>query len=239
MIAQRMIVPGLRVCRVWLCVSVLLGLIVPRASGQAADNAAILSAWLNAQTNIQTWEADFVQTRNLKTLTQPLTASGHVWFHAPNRFRWEIRAPTRSIAVREPDQMLVLYPKLKYAERYPLDAGKAGPWKDTLSLLDAGFPRSRDEVESRFSILSQTTADGVHALALRPKSETARRIMPQITIGIDAANYTLRSTELQFTDGSTMQNAFTNAVMNGKIDESVFHPELGADWKITEPFKGK
>ncbi|MDB6111827.1 MAG: LolA family protein [Pedosphaera sp.] len=208
-----------------------------QALAQPADNTATLSAWLNAQTNIQTWEADFVQTRSLKALTQPLTATGHVWFAAPNRFRWELGHPARTMAVRQPDQLLVIYPRLKHVERYPLDSAKAGPWKDTLALLDAGFPRSRAEVESRFNILSQTTTNHIHELALQPKSEAARRLMPQIKIAFDTNDFSLHSTELQFADGSTMQNVFTNAILNPKIDESVFKPKIEGDWKVTEPFK--
>src|SRR5678815_5093318 len=56
----------------------------------AADNNRLVDSWLNAQTNIQTWTADVVQTRNLKSLARPLSKEGRVWFAAPNRFRWEI-----------------------------------------------------------------------------------------------------------------------------------------------------
>ena len=49
----------------------------------AADNMRLADSWLNAQTNIQTWSADVVQTRNLKSVAQPLTAEGRVWFAAP------------------------------------------------------------------------------------------------------------------------------------------------------------
>ena len=206
--------------------------------GGGADDA-LLTGWLNAQTNFQTWEADFVQTRNLKSLTQPVTASGHVWFSAPNSFRWEITNPLPTIAVRQGAQMLVLYPKLKRGERYALDSDKAREWKDTLALLDAGFPRSREQVESRFRIVSQSTSNGVHEIALQPKAEAARRIMPEIKIGFDAANFALRSTALKFADGSTMENVFTNAMLNPKIEASEFNPPIGSDWKITEPFKGK
>lgn len=222
---------------VWTYFCLLLGVLCRPMTGLAADDSALLSAWLNAQTNIQTWSADFVQTRTLKSLTQPLTATGHVWFEAPNRFRWELGKPPQTIAVRQPEQMLLVYPRLKRVERYPLNQAEPGPWKDMLALLDAGFPRSRSEVESRFNILSQTTENGVHAVILQPKVESARRMMPEITIAFDTTTFLLRSTELKFMDGSTMKNVFNNAVLNPKIDEALFNPPIGADYKITEPFK--
>src|SRR5436190_174385 len=86
----------------------------------AGGASSFLGAWLNSQTNIQTWSAEVIQTRALKSLTQPLTASGHVWFAAPNRFRWELGNPPQTIALRQPEQMLVIYPKLKRVEKYPL-----------------------------------------------------------------------------------------------------------------------
>ena len=63
----------------------------------ASDTNSSLGAWLNAQTNIQTWSAEVVQTRALKSLTQPLTATGHVWFAAPIRFHWELGHPPQTI----------------------------------------------------------------------------------------------------------------------------------------------
>ncbi len=215
----------------------LLGVFYGSMRGLAADNDALLSAWLNAQTNIHTWSADFVQTRTLKSLTQPLTAAGHVWFEAPNRFRWELGNPPQTIAVRQPDQMLLIYPRLKRVERYPLNTAGAGSWKDMLALLDAGFPRSRAEVESRFNILSQTTENGIHEVTLQPKAESAQRMMPEIKIAFDTSDFSLRSTELKFMDGSTMKNAFTNSVLNPKMDESVFNPKIDPSYKVSEPFK--
>ena len=35
-------------------------------------------------------------------VNQVLTESGHVWFAAPNRFRWELGHPAKTIAVRQP-----------------------------------------------------------------------------------------------------------------------------------------
>ena len=229
----RSAIPARLVC--FCLVPAVAGFVLQQVFAQPLDAGDPVSAWLKAQADLRTWSADFTQTRTLKSLAQPLTATGHVWFAAPNQFRWELGHPPKTIAVREPDQMLVIYPNLKRAERYALN--QAGPWRDMLALLDAGFPRSRSDIESRFAILSQTVANGVCQLTLQPKRESARRLMPQITISFDTNTLVLRSTELQFADGSTMENVFGNAVSNPKIDASVFNPEIPGDYKISQPFQ--
>ncbi len=203
----------------------------------ASDTASVLTLWLHSQTNIQTWSAEVIQTRALKSLTQPLTAGGHVWFAAPNRFRWELGDPPQTIAVRLADQMLIVYPRLKRAEKYPFTGNQTGQWRDTLALLEAGFPRSQGELESRFRVVHETTSDHVHEVTLQPRSASARRLMPQIKVAFATNDFSLRATELQFADGSTMRNDFTNAVLNAKLDESLFAPKLDADYKLVEPLQ--
>src|SRR6185436_8613889 len=100
-----------------LGIALFIGLLnLPWSASRAADTNAVLDAWLATQTNLHTWTADLTQTRTLKTLTQPLTATGHLWFGTPNRFRWELGSPARTIAVRNADEMFVIYPRLKRAE---------------------------------------------------------------------------------------------------------------------------
>ena len=203
----------------------------------ASDASTLVSSWLNAQTNIQTWTADVVQTRNLKSLARPLSKEGRVWFAAPNRFRWEIGTPAETIAVRKSDEMLVIYPRLKRAERFPLDQENAGPFKDTLALLDAGFPRSRADLDARFTIASQSLSNELCTLVLQPRSPSARRMMPELRIAFGTNDWTLRSTELKFADGSTMHNAFRNPKLNPPVDEKLFSPAIEADIKVVEPMK--
>ena len=210
-------------------------------SGQlrASGTSQLLASWLTSQTNIQTWSAEVIQIRTLKSLTQPLMATGRVWFAAPNRFRWELGHPPQTIALRQPEQMLVVYPKLKRAERYPLTGNHSGPWTDTLALLEAGFPRSQSELESRFQIESEATASGIHEVTLQPRSASARRMMPHIKIAFATSDFSLRATELQFADGSSMRNDFTNAVMNPKLDDSLFTFDLDPAFKVIEPLTKK
>jgi outer membrane lipoprotein-sorting protein len=208
------------------------------SAAPSVENPA-LDKFLSAQTNLQTWSADLTQIRRLKTLTQPLSATGHVWFAAPNRFRWEIGSPAQTIAVRGADDMLVIYPQLKRVEKYPLRGEAMGQWKDTLALLEAGFPRSRADIEQRFKIISVASSNDVYRAVLQPRSTAARRMMPQITIEFAASDFQLRATELQFGDGATMRNEFRNAQLNPPPDDSLFTPKIEPDFKVVEPMKAK
>ncbi len=203
----------------------------------AAETPLVLQKFLSAQTNLQSWSADLTQTRRLKTLTQPLVSTGHVWFAAPLRFRWEMGTPAQTIAVRNTNDLLVIYPRLKRVEKYPLTGERMGQWKETLALLEAGFPRSQADIEKLFKVLSTAQTNDVHYVALQPKSFSTRRVMPQITLAFGADDFQLRATELRFGDGSTMRNEFTNARKNPKLDDALFAPMIDADFKIVEPMK--
>jgi len=202
----------------------------------ADETSSVLDAWFAAQKNLHTWSADFVQTRALKSLTQPLIAQGHIAFAMPNDFRWELGRPAQTIALRHGDEMFVIYPRLKRAEQYPLGAGTPTEWRDTMSLLQAGFPRDRKEFDAQFKILSLTETNGTWDMALEPKSAFARRMMPELRVGLATNDFSLVSTELVFVDGSRMRNDFTNAVLNPVLDETLFEWSPPADYKVTHPF---
>jgi outer membrane lipoprotein carrier protein len=217
---------------VGMIVFILIGV-----TASAAQTNSLVSTWLNSQTNIRTWSADFVQTRTLKSLTQPLTATGHVWFAAPDRFRWELGRPAQTIAVRARDELRVISPGLKRVERYPLSGNQTGQWRDALALLEAGFPRGEADLTAQFQILSQSVSNRICSLALQPRSAAARRMMPKITLDFGTDDFALRATELQWADGSTMRNDFQNARLNEPMDEALFAPEIDREFKIVEPLK--
>jgi len=206
------------------------------AALRAADTNAVLDAWFAAQANVHFLSADFVQTRTLKTLVQPLVATGHLWFSPPNQFRWELGSPAQTIALRHADEMFVIYPRLKRAEHYPLGASAPRAWRDAMSLVDAGFPRTRKEFNSQFQIQSLTETNGLWVVALQPRSAAARQIMPELRVSLAAGDFSFAGTELVFVDGSRMRNDFSHVVANGALDENLFQWKPPADFKVTEPF---
>jgi outer membrane lipoprotein-sorting protein len=196
----------------------------------------VLDAWFAAQARVHTLSADIVQTRTLKTLVQPLVADGHLWFSLPNQFRWELGRPAQTIALRHADDMFVIYPRLKRAEHYPLGASAPRAWRDAMSLLDAGFPRTRQEFDAQFQIQSLTQTNATWLVALQPRSAAARQIMPELRVSLATNDFSLAATELVFIDGSSMRNDFTHAVANAALDENLFQWKPPADFKVTEPF---
>jgi outer membrane lipoprotein-sorting protein len=220
----------------WVCLLLIAAGCGPRPA-RATEADAALTAWLDAQAGIRTWSAGFTQTRTLKALAQPLVTTGRVWFAAPNRFRWELGEPAQTIAVRQAEQVLVIYPRLKRAERYPLAGAASQPMAAALTLFEAGFPRDRADLERRFRIRSLTVRDDQAELRLEPRSSAARRLMPEIRLGFGMRDQRLRMTELRFADGSTLRNDFTGAVLNAAVDDAVFDPVIDTDFQVSEPLR--
>ncbi len=204
---------------------------------QAESGTALLERWISAQTNLQTWTADCRQTRSLKVLSQPLVATGKVWVIPPDRFRWELGQPAQTVALRQPDQLLIIYPRLKRVEKYPLRGAQPGPWKDALALLEASFPRSREDLESRFRVLSVIESNSTLQVTLQPRSLSARKFMAELEVSVSTNGYSPLATELRFSDGSSMRNDFTNVVVNASLGQELFTATLDPSYSVVEPLR--
>ncbi|MFM1944472.1 MAG: hypothetical protein RI897_3454 [Verrucomicrobiota bacterium] len=204
----------------------------------SADNPASpegLNRWLAQQADIQTWSAEVTQTRTLQSLAQPLTTQGRVWFKAPNLFRWELGQPARTIAIREPEQLVLLYPRLKRAEIYPLTGDKTGPWRSSLTLLEAGFPRQQDDLTTQFNVLKVETSGESSIVHLEPKAAEARRWVTSIQVTLRTTNLNLEATQLTFADGSTLRNEFHNAQPNSEINPDLLKASIPSDFETSLP----
>jgi len=204
-------------------------------AARAAELTPVLDNWFSALTNLHSFTADVIQTRTLKVLSQPLVSTGKVWVVIPNRFRWEIGQPAKTIALRQPDTLFLIYPRLKRAEKYPLNDEQPGPWRDALALLEASFPRSREDLESHFRVLSVTQTNANYELRLQPRNALARQMMAEISITVHTNDFSLAATEMTFADGSRMRNDFTNIVLNPVLGEAMFDAQLEAGVTVVEP----
>ena len=203
----------------------------------AAETNDVLNSWLAAQANLKTWTADLTQTRTLTTLKQPLQSKGHLTFEAPNRFRWELGNPAQTIAIRTTNELLVIYPRLKRVERFPLGGAGNEPWRDALALMDAGFPSNRAELESRFKLQSLSITNDFARIVLEPRAAMAKRFMSEVQIFLRTNDFSMAANQLQFADGSILRNDFTNAVANPSVLPNAFAAEIPSDYEVVEPMK--
>jgi outer membrane lipoprotein-sorting protein len=206
------------------------------AVSRAAGPDDQFDKWFAVQTNLQSWSADFIQTRSLKVLAQPLVSAGKVWVK-PGEFRWELGQPVQTIVLRRPDQLLIVYPRLKRAERYSLDGVPSGPMKDALALLDASLPRDRATMEQHFRLLSATETNSILQMLLQPRSNSARKFITEIMIGFHTNDFSIAATAMKFADGSSLRNDFSNVVMNRPVDPALFEVKLPPDCTVVEPLK--
>jgi outer membrane lipoprotein-sorting protein len=202
----------------------------------AAPDDAQFNKWFEVQTHLQSWSGDFIQTRTLKVLNQPLVSTGRVWV-THEAFRWELGQPVQTVVLRQPDQLLIIYPRLKQAEKYPLGAVPSGPIKDALALLDATLPRDRATMEKNFQLLSAAQTNSILQMTLQPRSESARKFIAEVIIGFHTNDFTIAATEMRFADGSSLRNDFTNVMLNQPIEPGKFRMDLAPDYSVVEPLK--
>lgn len=215
-------------------------LLLPRtfeAKAGPDSSREFVYAWLGEQAKVRTWSADVVQVRNLKSLARPLKSRGRVWFRLPNRFRWQLGDPPRTIAVRKDDELLVIYPRLKQVERFAAGADVDPAWRQALALLEVGFPRDADTFFAQYEIVSTRRLKKSWEFELRPASEMARRLLERVKLKIATSDYSLLATELVFPDGSTMTNQFLHRRLNPDLDESLFDFELEEGYTVVDPLK--
>jgi len=197
----------------------------------------ILSAWLEAHAQLKTWSAELVQTRHLAALAQPLVSTGQVYYCKPGLFRWELGQPAETIAVRSTNELWLIYPGLKRAERYLIDPNQAGPMRDALTLMEAGFPRDEETLRKQYRIATQSLTNGLSSVVLEPRSSSAKRLIGRVSLTFQTNVFTLASSEIEFADGSRLENQFRHGESNEPLPPGTFSNQVPSDFKVVEPLK--
>lgn len=208
------------------------------APAEKPQESAALNQWLAHQQTVDTWTADVKQTRKLKVVKRPLTTPGRIWFVGPRRFRWELGQPVRTLAFRREQQLLVLYPQLKRAEKYEFASVHDPALQQARLLMDVGFPAEPNAFHREYELLDQGETETVHRFSLRPRQEQARSLLTGLTLQVRKSDWALLETEMQFPDGSSMSNTFTGHQFNIELPDDILEPDLEG-YTLEEPLKGR
>ncbi len=210
----------------------------PLAADDAAESKKVLDQWLQRQAAIHSWSADVVQIRQLKTLSRPLETGGHVWFEQPNRFRWQLGDPPRTIAVRTEDSLMIAYPRLKRVERYPLTGELDPAWRYVMALLDVGFPSEPQTFYATYDWIGAERSGDTWKFDLRPAAKAALRLIDGVRLEVSASQLTLEATQISFPDGSIMRNEFRNLQLNVALKAGLFEFEIPEGYQVVNPLTG-
>ncbi len=208
----------------------LLTLLVPGVSAMAEEIPAAslepIKTWIAQQALAHTLSADFVQTRRLRMLRDPVSRPGRFWFRAPGSFRWELGVPPETIALRGKDALFLLTTKTKKFTRQEISARAArGGFRD---LPGMEFPMARDypDFARRFEVRHVKVDGNLCTANILPLDQQARKYLEKIEIVFDTATGILSAFEIAFRDGSALRNEFSNVRVNREIDPATFDPDL-------------
>ena len=131
--------------------------------------------------------------------------------------------------------MLIVYPRLKRVEKYPLTGELNSNWRYVMALLDVGFPTDSEIFYATYKLVGAEKHDNTWRFTLHPRSKEARKLLDSVLLEISAKDWNLIATELSFADGSVMRNEFNNMELNPKLDPKLFNFEIPEDYTVVNP----
>ncbi len=206
---------------------ILLSLLVtsPAFAADSLDLAP-LKKWITRQSDVRTVQADFTQTRSFKALKDPLASPGHIYFSAPQSFRWEVGNPAKTVVLRKGDSAYLIQPTKKRAQR--LAAAELGQPGGTNSLPMMNFPLAKnfEDFNRQFQVQA-ISVEGTHChVELQPRDQQTQKFLDVLKMDFDTATGYLIAFEVRTRDGSMMRNDFSNVRFNAKLDAGVFDYDL-------------
>lgn len=206
-----------------LVISILFSAIT---SSLAAD-LRIVEEWLRTNTGTDSLRVDFVQSRSLKSIKNPISQPGTLWLdYRANQFRWQLGDPAKTIVVSQGDKVAVMRTPLKRVEfRDSSSEGATASGSPGLSSLTGGFPRTLPEFQQKYRIVEIRSRDNSHEIVTQPLGPEGKGV-DRFRFVIDKERFLLKGLVIDLDDGSTVTTTFKRVIRNPEIQAGVFKPDL-------------
>lgn len=190
----------------------------------SAADLSIVQRWLDTNANTKSLKVDFIQSRALKTVKNPLVQEGTLWMNYPtNQFRWQLGAPAKTIVVsQQDDQIAVLRTPLKRVEFRQAGQSSSAPG---LSSLTKGFPKTMAEFEKRYRVLSTAKKGNAYEIVTQPIGPDSEGVS-RFRFVLDPQRFLLKGMVIDLKDGSMVTTTFQRVNRNEPIQAQVFRPDL-------------
>lgn len=173
-------------------------------------------------------QADFEEQKSIHLLNKPVTSVGKVWFHAPDKFRREVKGNSPSLTVSDGRQLWIYYPKFQSAELYTL--GRHSPLENSIAAVTAGLNLER--VEEFYNITGARVEKG-YQLELTPRQPAMKKFLQRFRISMDES-FQVSRTEMLQPNGDSIVTIYTNE-SRAPLDAAMFQFSPPAGTSISTP----
>jgi chaperone LolA len=173
-------------------------------------------------------QANFQEEKAIRLMNKPITSSGKVWFHAPNKFRREVTGNSPSVMISDGQQLWIYYPNFKSAEHYSL--GKHSPLDSAIAAINTAL--NLENVEATFHIAGAKTDQG-YDLELAPRTPSMKRLFQKFNLRINHELLAER-TEMVQPNGDRIITTYSNQT-RATIPASTFEFTPPAGTEVTTP----
>jgi outer membrane lipoprotein-sorting protein len=191
------------------CAALLFLLPSPRAAADEeippAERATLLQQLHDVHARQPDFEATFTEQRTSHLLNKPVTSEGSVYFSVPDKFRREVRTPSPSTTVSDGHTMWIYYPSFNEVELYTL--GQRSFFDESLAALTAGL--NFEHIDEYYNFRAYREPAG-YRLELVPKKPSLRRVVEQITLGLNTDFLPVR-TDITLPKGDHLSTDYHNS----------------------------
>jgi outer membrane lipoprotein-sorting protein len=205
---------------------VLLAPLLVLAPALAGDTSVddFIAKVKKGMSGIKTTRGHFKQTKKLAIFNDDVVSLGSFSIERPDRLRWEVRSPFRSVLVITGERGARWNENMKKVERFAL-ADKPGI-DIAVKQMFAWYSGRFDEIKAFEPTLEQ---DG-RTIALVPRNEKLREVLSRITIHFAPTFATIESIVLEEKGGDRTDMAFEAIELDKELEAGTFDiPDGGPD----------
>jgi outer membrane lipoprotein carrier protein len=177
-----------------------------------------LKTWLEAQAEVRSVEANFIQKRKLATLDREIETEGKLWVNYPDRFHWQMGEPARALIIRNGDKMQFYNKQTDQLSSFGVTSDEGRRY----AFMTSSFATSLEEFQKGFEIKKVWEEDGVYYVLFQSKNSTLQKRVPFLALGIYRKSNKLGLFEMHLEDKSIIRTTFTNYQINGAVPEEKF-----------------
>lgn len=172
--------------------------------------------------SINTLTAQFLQTRHLKMIKNPLVSTGKIYFKFPHQLRWEIIKPYESLYILDSQSLKKYIMDLK-SQQWELVEDQTNPIMQKVFHNIMAWTKNRPKKNSDFEVLSESLDE----VTLQPISNDVRsKFVQKINLQYLPDNNLASLVTITEPNGDSMEIQFTNYHLNKKISEDIFSDKV-------------